>query len=91
MPVAAKNTVHPTHTRPAFGPSAARRSVGVRASVPDHVLSIRRARHRSDLIFEALLGAAACLCLVAVVHRASVEQPIQSTDAPPPAVFVQVD
>ena len=100
MSVAIRNTVHRAHARPADGPradgpadgrSAGRRTVGVRASVPDHVVSMRRARHRSDLIFEVLLGAAACLCLVAVVDRAASDHPIQSTDAPPPAVFVQGD
>lgn len=48
--------------------------------------------HRTGRIFEVLLGAAACLSLVAVVQQATTT-PVDagSPDAPPPAVFVHSD
>lgn len=49
----------------------------------------------TGLVFQAILGAAACLALVGVV--ASTQNAVTTTlnptspDAPPPAVFVQLD
>ncbi len=49
----------------------------------------------TGLVFQAILGAAACLALVGVVASTQSEQTTQvdpaSPDAPPPAVFVQLD
>ena len=46
----------------------------------------------TNLVFQVLLGAAACLALVAVVQQAGNNQvDPTSVDAPPPAVFVQTD
>jgi hypothetical protein len=46
----------------------------------------------SNIVFQVLLGAAACLALVAVVQQAT-HTSVDPTgvDAPPPAVFVQTD
>lgn len=49
-----------------------------------------RGRDTLGIVFQALLGIAACLALVAVVQRADTRDP-GSVDAPPPAVFVQTD
>lgn len=47
---------------------------------------------QTNLVFQVLLGAAACLALVAVVQQASTNTvDPTSVDAPPPAVFVQTD
>lgn len=49
---------------------------------------------QTGMIFQALLGAAACLSLVAVVQQATnptQEPSAGSPSAPPPAVFVQTD
>lgn len=54
------------------------------------ILEMRRLRRRSDLVFEVLLGAAACLSLVAVVNRANERDQTGTGDAPP-AMFVQTD
>lgn len=65
----------------AFDPSA-------NPAVSAQIVELRRLRRRSDRIFEVLLGAAACLSLVAVVNQATESD---STEQPPPAFFLQTD
>ena len=89
-----------TTTRATAGLSTARRSKQRPASVVlplstgpiDHPSGSRQ----TSLIFEVLLGAAACLSLVGVIQTAEqseepAEIPTSSADAPPPGVFVQTD
>ncbi|MEZ5341135.1 MAG: hypothetical protein R2706_06710 [Acidimicrobiales bacterium] len=47
----------------------------------------------NNIVFQVLLGVAACLALVAVVQQATGSAPVDPTsvDAPPPAVFLQAD
>lgn len=65
----------------AFDPS-------VNPAVSAQIVELRRLRRRSDRVFEVLLGAAACLSLVAVVNQATESD---TTEHPPPAFFVQTD
>ena len=64
-------------------------------SVPVHASSRVPVRsNTTGLIFQAILGAAACLALVGVVAQTRTENqqgPTSSPDAPPPAVFVHTD
>ena len=61
------------------------------ATVADGRQNIRQtSHHKTGLVFEALLCAAACLSLVAVVQSARTPS-IAGPDATPPAVFVQTD
>lgn len=51
-----------------------------------------RASIRTGKIFQALLGITACLALTGVVAQSQDSStPASSPDAPPPAVFVQLD
>ncbi len=60
----------------------------VNPAVSAQIVELRRLRRRSDRVFEVLLGAAACLSLVAVVNQAT---EAHSTEQPPPDFFVQTD
>jgi hypothetical protein len=68
-----------------------RRAIATRRPEEDFAANTAKSR-RTGLVFEVLLGAAACLSLVAVVQEATTAGiPAGSPDAPPPAVFVQTD
>lgn len=61
------------------------------ATVADRRQNVRMAPHqKTGVVFEVLLGAAACLSLVAVVQSARTPT-VAGPDASPPAVFVQTD
>jgi hypothetical protein len=81
--------IAPQSTRARKPKKAARRGASEQQLVftPNNATS-----RRTGLVFEALLGAAACLSLVAVVQQATThDTPAGSPDAAPPAVFVHTD
>lgn len=53
------------------------------------VVQLPANHRRTGMVFEVLLGLAACLSLVAVIHSGT--EISSSPDAPAPAVFVQTD
>lgn len=72
-------------------------SRGSSVTVATSSFAVPERSRTTGLVFQAILGAAACLALVGVVAASQdVQSPASivnpgSPDAPPPAVFVQLD